>query len=522
MRKALPKVVIIVLLILIVGVPILLRPATGGQDAADGLRLVIYTPHNEQIRYEIATAFNNWRKTNGQPVVRFDWRTPGGTSDIRKGILSQYQALLGTEGGLGRGIGVDLFFGGGDYDHGEIAKGVEDSDGTMRRIVMDPQIQPELFATVFPRDEIGGQPLYGKRTFTEHGQKNEIVAWTGVTLSSFGIVYNNDTLKMLGVEKPSTWRDLAAPKLQGWIALADPDHSGSITKTFETILRREGWNNGWQTLRMVYANARYFATDASRVPVDVSRGDAAMGMCIDFYGRFQAGAVGDGRVGYTDPVVDGRSTTATTADPITMLRGAPSPDLSRQFIVWLLSEDAQHLWQRAKSETDDSLIRPDRFELRRQPLRADLYTSDHKADWVDRALDPYATAAPFPDGTPNYFGMVAPVTKAMAIDLHGELAAAWKAINKAKANKHPNRLEMEARFFAMPPELTLNWDDEELQADWHAIHHDTDHPRHSEVVAKLEAFSDHLGNLGDMDANRVRWRAFFQANYREVVQLGSE
>lgn len=524
MREQLPKAIIIVLLVAIVGVPIMLRPSDANQpDSDNSPKLVVYTPHNEQIRYEIENAFNHHRAQNGMPTVVFDWRTPGGTSDIRKSILSQYESLVDDGKDIDeQGIGVDLFFGGGDYDHGQVAKGVQQIGADAIRIVDDPGIDQTLFSAAFPEAKIGGERLYNRRTFQEQGEVVEVIAWTGVTLSSFGIVYNNDSLTMLGLDKPMTWRDMTDPRLQGWVALADPGHSGSISATFNTILRREGWTEGWQTLRMVYANARYFAVSSDRVPVDVSRGDAAMGMCIDFYGRYQAGAVGDGRIGYTDPIEDGKSMTATTADPITLLRGAPDPDLARAFIAWLLTPDAQGLWQRAKSDADDGLVRPVKYELRRQPLRADVYTAWERVSWVDQHIDPYKTAVPFPDGTPFYFSMVAPVTKAMAIDHHGLLSHAWKVLAQARTDNHPKLAEMERIFFAMPEELTLNWPDEELAGAWRAIHHDPDHPRHGEVVDRLAAFSDQLSELGDMDAKRVQWRALFADNYRSVIELGGE
>lgn len=523
MREQLPKVVIIALLVLIVGVPILLRPKQASRaNNADDPRLVVYTPHNEQIRYEIERAYNQWRIDSKKQPVLFDWRTPGGTSDIRKSILSQYRALIGTDDGLDRGIGVDLFFGGGDYDHGKVADGVEHQDTQDNevnlRIVEDPQIDSDLFTAVFPRPTIGGEPLYAYRTYLENGEEDRVIAWTGVTLSSFGIVYNNDVLDQLGMDAPQTWSDLTDPQLRGWVALADPGHSGSIAATFNTILRREGWTEGWQTLRMVYANARYFATSSDRVPVDVSRGDAAAGMCIDFYGRFQAGAVGDDRLGYADPIENGRSMTATTADPITLLRGAPSPELAKEFISWLLADEPQHLWQRAIIQTDDGLLRPDRYELRRQPIRADLFTSASKSDWVDRQLDPYATALPFPEGTPDYFGFVATLTKSMAIDVHKELIAAWAALIRV-GEDHPNYTEMRELFFAMPDELTLTWPDDQLARQWRAIHYDPDHPRHDEVVRRLQTFESSLDQIDDMDAKRVAWRGFFQDNYRQIIKL---
>jgi len=535
MREHLSKIVIIGLLVAIVGVPILLRPANSAQSDPNAERLVIYTPHNEQIRYEIATAYNSWRSANELPPVDIDWRTPGGTSDIRKSILSQYQSLLSAEQSLDKGIGADLFFGGGEYDHNKVAGGIADKDEVNRRIVMDPQIDPELFAAAFPQARIGGEKLYGTYTFEEindagEAHEVEIIGWTGITLSSFGIVYNRDTLKKLSIDEPTTWSDLGNPKLRGWVALADPGHSGSISATFETILKREGWTEGWITLRQAFGNARYFATSADRVPVDVSRGDAAVGMCIDFYGRFQSSAVGSDRVGYSDPIVDGRSMTATTADPITLLRGAPSADVSRQFIAWLLSPDAQAIWQRVKADPDapDDLPRPEKFELRRQPIRSDLFTDASRASWVDRELDPYPTAVPFPEGTPSYFSMVAPVTKAMATEVHHDLVAAWRALNDAIESGHPKLDAMHKHFYAMPPGLTLTWPDKELSDNWQAIQQDTNHPRHSEVVEHLGAFKNQLRTLSDrndpkvIEANLIQWREFFQQNYREVVRLAGE
>ncbi len=525
-----PKIVIVLLLVVIVGLPVLLRPA-GGADgslasAGDGdHKLIVFTPHNEQIRFEIAQAYNQWRVDQGKPPVKFDWRSPGGTSDIRKSILSQYQALIDREDDLDDGIGADLFFGGGDYDHGKVAGGISDNDGNTYRIVDDPLIDKTLFDSAFPSDRIGGERLYRRYTFSEDAQDIEVVGWTGVTLSSFGIVFNRDLLAMIGADEPTTWADLADPGFRGWIALADPGHSGSIGATFNAILRRMGWTAGWATLRRTFANARYFTNSSSTIPNDVARGDAAAGMCIDFYGRSQAGLIGSDRLGYVDPIENGKSMTATTADPITLLRGAPRADLAKEFIAWLLTHDAQGLWQRAigAGTATNGLVRPTRYELRRKPIRQDMYTDSERAYWVDQGLAPFDSAVPFPDGTPFYFSMVAPITAAMAIDIHGDLGAAWDAINRARDPGHPQHArlgEMLERFDAMPEELTLAWPDDELARDWHAIHHDPDHPRHAEVVAELTAFADRLGPLGaDAEANRIRWRAFFQEQYRAIVRM---
>ncbi|MFI4861328.1 MAG: ABC transporter substrate-binding protein [Phycisphaerales bacterium JB063] len=540
MRDHLPKIVIVLLMVVIVGLPVLLRPDQGegaslaSSPDADAPRLVIFTPHNEQIRFELGLAYNRWRIEQGQPAVKFDWRSPGGTSDIRKSILNQYQAMIDRNADLDDGIGADLFFGGGEYDHGKIAGGITTTDTqgieTTHRIVDDPLIDAALFDASFPEPRIGGERLYRRYTFEEDGETIELLGWTGVTLSSFGIVYNRDVLKRIGAEEPTNWSDLATPQYLGWVALADPGHSGSIASTFNTLVKRQGWTEGWATLRRTFANARYFTNSSSTVPNDVARGDAAAGMCIDFYARYQAGLIGGERMGYADPIDGDKSTTATTADPITLLRGAKQADLAREFIAWLLSPDAQGIWQRSIEPAEgtnagagDQIVRPTRYELRRKPIRSDMYHDAERATWVDRDIDPFPTAVPFPEGTPDYFSAIAPVTQAMAIDIHGDLTAAWEALLRASDPQHPQHSrygDMLALFDAMPEELTLTWPDAELAEHWHTIQLDPDHPRYDEVLATLTDFKAGLSEaLKDSEARRIVWRGFFQHNYREVVQL---
>ncbi len=484
--------------------------------AAD--RLIVVTPHNEQIRSEMAAGFNRWRKVAALGPVEFDWRASGGTTDLRRSILAQFTALGQGGRSLDEGIGLDLFFGGGTYDHEKVAAGVRLGD-VMEPVAMAPDLPEGLLGQVFPKATLGGERLM----HPDH-------LWIGTALSSFGIVYNRDVLVMLKTDAPQTWSDLADPVYAHWLAAADPSHSGSIAAAFNTVLRRQGWTEGWDTLRRVFANARYFSSSATRVPVDVSAGEAAAGMCIDFYGRTQAQAVrsdgwsgdvdrtGMSRLGYIDPQVNGASMTATTADPITLLRGAPHRDLAEQFIAWLLSQEGQRLWQAAPGTPGG----PQREALRRQPIRRDLYTPVGRAGWTDAQLDPFVTAVDFPQGTPDYFGFVAPVTHAMAIDVHDDLVAAWAAL-QATPVTHPQYADMQRLFDAMPEALTPAWPDTELAADHVAVLADSQHPRHDEAVGVLQVMIHALATRKADQKLRdaQQWTRFFQNNYRQVVALGA-
>ena len=506
-----PKIIIVALMLLIVGVPFALRPAAAPTEVVhpgQASQLVLFSPHNEQIRFEISRAFNQWRVERGEPPVEFDWRSSGGTSDLRKAILAQFEAAArgGTEDA---GIGADLMFGGGEFEHDKLVQGVtvvRDGQTMSIPVSVPVELPPGLLEAAFPEPHIGGERLY-------HPKRH----WIGVVLSSFGIVYNRDVLAMKGLDEPETWADLGDPRYLGWIALADPAHSGAIAVTYDTILRRLGWNDGWALLRRSFANARYFTASASKVPVDVSAGEAAAGMCIDFYGRFQAGAVNSfssrvsaapdrpaaasgPRVGYVDPA----GLTATTADPISMLRGAPNRETATQFIAWLLSPDAQRLWQRSLDAERPG--NPRRFELRRQPIRRDLYTPDEKAHWTDPDIDPFAQARPLAPHMQSFYNLVAPVSHAMAIDVHEDLTAAWRAIQAAGVD-HPHRDEMLTLFDAMPPELTF------------------EPPETMDAVEAVEAFkaklADRYRGSDRLLDDRIAWSIFFRNNYRRIVELAS-
>jgi len=419
-------------------------PASGG-----GGRLVIYSPHNEQIRYEVALAFSRWYEEKHHQSVTIDWRNVGGTSDIERILKSQFAALART-GNEDDGIGADLVFGGGDHSFDSVLKAginvpvldergqpVLDDKGKLKLrnipLTQPIHIDDDLKAAAYPAPMIADKKLYDPDGH-----------WWGVVLSSFGIVYNRDVLRTLGLPEPQTWSDLADPRYTGWIALADPSHSGSVKVTYEAILQRYGWRRGVQVLRRVFASARYFAPGATQIPIDVSSGEAAAGMCIDYYARQQAESVGTTRLDYVAPA----DATVITADPVAVLRGAPHRELAIRFVEFLLTEPGQALWD-FKVGDDWG---PQKFALRRAPIRRDIY--EKYADRLIDKINPFTIAQPLPVGVPAYFSVIPTFLHAMCMDIHDDLRAAWVTINHTPDGEL--KTKMLEQFDALPPGVTAD------------------------------------------------------------------
>lgn len=418
------------LLALIVALPMVLRrqTATTSSRKADDT-LVILSPHNESIRQEFGEAFAaHWKKSTGHSIY-IDWRTPGGTSEIRMVLDAGYKAAEDT----GRnGIGVDVFFGGGEPDFANQAK-----KGRLVPLRVF-ESHPELFAKDGPISE----------TFTGERYYPPDRVWVGTCMSQFGICYNPDVLKRLEVPTPRSWNDLGDPKYAGTLALADPTKSGSVARAFELLVQAEmqravtapgavraealdsGWTAGLQLIQRMSANARYFTDSASKIPQDVGQGNASAGMCIDFYGRSFAEELtsksGDPRVVWIAPV----GGTTLSADPVAVLKGADHAEVAQAFAEFCLSSGAQNLWF-AKPGTPGG---PISRALHRTPIRRDMYQPEILANSTMPNTRPYDDPGNFTyqrELTGASFNTLRQLVKIMCIDSHEEMKSAWLALRRA-------------------------------------------------------------------------------------------
>ena len=429
---------------------------------------------------------------------------------------------------------IDVFLGGGAYDH---------NLAYQRGLTVAPWPEDKPPPGLFEQDSIEMIP--------EHlsGETWRTATLFGVAVSTFGICYNKDRLHELGVDNPTRWDDLANPKLIGQVGVADPTKSGSIAKAYEMIIQQKiqqavlaadfsnedinrfesafdraqgmpwdlpagvpqayqqavesGWLQGLQLIGRIGGNARYFTDSATKVPLDVSKGDAAMGLAIDFYGRYQAeysrAPNGEERMVFVTP----DSGSSVSADPVSLLRGAPHKELAVRFMQFLLSDDGQKLWNYRPGEVGG----PQKYALRRLPIRRTFYPGDqqettetmkklipsmvrqahhernklpsvrpepveghnqsffdlefakhrtHLTDnLADPAINPYEVGKKFTyhkRWTGNHFNIHRNLIKAMCLDAGEELKAAWLAIQQhGGTDKNPAAMQA---FSAMPDDFT--------------------------------------------------------------------
>lgn len=594
------NIVILLTAAAVIALPFMLRRPAEKTDWRPGdPELVIISPHNEAVRFEFGLGFSRWHQEKYGKPVRVDWRSLGGSSEISRYLTDSYVAAVkawwtgqGKEWPFGAGEAlsdkryaadeppavtqlehesdadfaarskretarwetlhelyqkfrevddpdqfssrIDLLMGGGEFDHQKAV-----TEGLLVPPWPPDDPPPGLFTDADGRllipPTMGGENWRTDRFF-------------GNAISTFGICYNYDRLRDLGIEQtPERWEDLADPRLAHFLGVADPTKSGSIAKSFELLVHQqcynairaagfgdreinryekeiaaaklprgkvpdgvpasyqqaleEGWLDGMRLVQRIGANARYFTDSASKVPIDVSMGAAAAGIAIDFYARFQAQTTlagnGKERMGFITPV----GGSGVSCDPVSLLRGAPNREIAIRFIEFTLLDEGQKLWTYRPGTPGG----PVKYALRRTPIRRTFFPSDdpviqaqheihqqYSADnLADPHINPYEVGKHFtyhPRWTASLFSLHGELIRAMALNSSEELSRVWDAILR---NGGPEQQPAAMAIFEELPGVPqpVSW----LSA-----------PMISKTVNRLDYMRD--------------WTTFYRANYARALE----
>jgi ABC-type Fe3+ transport system substrate-binding protein len=491
------------------------QPARSKETGAD--RLVIVTANNQDIRNEFRWAFSKWHEQKYGRPVELVFLSVGGTNDIKRQIETIYRQIKQSNGGNlpaedDMDVGIQLVWGGGDSFFDRELKPLN----VLRPLALDAK----TLAEIFPRPDINGVNLYDR----EKNAAGQFAPpkWVGTCLSSFGIIYNPDLYRAMGLSEPTTWGDLADPRLMGSVALADPTHSGSAAVAYMMVVQRamadaeaqflqsdknrgkpikelkaspgyrqaldEGWKNGMRRLLLIAANARYFVDAAPQVPMDVAGGNAAAGVAIDFFGRVTEDTVGPGRARFVLPA----GASAITPDPIAILYGTHGQklDLANHFVEFVLSPQGQRLWILKAGQPGG----PIRRSLCRPPIRQSVYAD--RTGWTS-TVDYFSAAGGFNQRSQWMVTLsdIRVIWSAAWIDDRDELRKAYQAV---LAVSDPMRRQMLIDELADLP--ITRGGVEDMMSQRKAIESDT--TKDSDLwKARL----------------RIDWANKFKAHYRQVA-----
>ena len=148
-----------------------------------------------------------------------------------------------------------------------------------------------------------------------------------------GFVYNKQVISKLGLNVPKSWDELLDPEWRDLIVMCTPSRSSSTTINVMIVLQREGWDKGWAYWRRLAANVGTFVQRSHDVHDLVDKGEYAVGF------GYHLAAIVDSTKGY--PVSIYLDPRGFIVSGVSMLKGAPHPNIAKAFLDWWYTPDAQ-------------------------------------------------------------------------------------------------------------------------------------------------------------------------------------
>jgi len=261
--------------------------------------LVLITPSNPQLLEAVISAFKAYAKE--KLGVDVDVKT------IRAGSPECMNRIIAWAGKPE----ADIFFGGDIIYHWKLK-----AMGLLEPYKPNSPYYDRLPATFM------GFPL-----------KDPDEMWHPKLWWGHGYMYNTEVLRKFNLQPPKSWDDLLDPKWKDLIVMCTPSRSSSTYINVMVIILTRGWDEGWAFWRQLAANVGAFVQRSHDVVELVAKGEYAVGF-VPSQSAVIYRANGYPVSMYMDP-------TGFIVSGVSLLKGAPHPNIAKAFLDWWYTPEAQ-------------------------------------------------------------------------------------------------------------------------------------------------------------------------------------
>ncbi len=164
--------------------------------------------------------------------------------------------------------------------------------------------------------------------------------WVGIYTGFIGFASNTEFLARHGLEPPTSWYDLLKPEFAGKISMAFPYTSGTGYTRLATLVFLLGEKEGLEFERKVSEVVSHYTKAGSAPVTEVGLGEVAVG--IAFSHDVTAKGIAKG---YPVALSFPKEGTGYEIGGMALIKGGPEPELAKIFYDWMLSAEAQSLFQ---------------------------------------------------------------------------------------------------------------------------------------------------------------------------------
>jgi len=167
--------------------------------------------------------------------------------------------------------------------------------------------------------------------------------WTSFYMNPLGFASNLNTLKQKGVEAPTSWADLLKPEFKAQVQTPSPQTSGTGYNMVAALVTIMGEEKAFEYLKKLNPSIQTYTQSGTAPSKSAAIGQAAVGI------QFTPAFLQLMEEGYPLKITFPKEGVGFEAPAISILKGAPHPELAKKLVDWSISIPGQNALTDAKT-----------------------------------------------------------------------------------------------------------------------------------------------------------------------------
>jgi len=162
--------------------------------------------------------------------------------------------------------------------------------------------------------------------------------WTGMDAWVAAVCFNTAEGKKYNLPVPSSWKDLTKPVYKGYVAMPNPNSSGTGFLDVSSWLQIFGEDGGWDFMDALHKNISHYTHSGSKPCKQAAAGEIPIGVSFAFRGAKSKSK------GAPLEIVIPSEGIGWDMEATAIVRGTDKMDAARKLVDWSISQKANRLY----------------------------------------------------------------------------------------------------------------------------------------------------------------------------------
>ena len=162
--------------------------------------------------------------------------------------------------------------------------------------------------------------------------------WVGADAWVAAICFNTVEAEKHNLPRPTSWQDLTQPVYQGFVAMPNPNSSGTGFLDVSSWLQMMGEEEGWKFMDALHENIAYYTHSGSKPCKDAARGEVPVGVSFAFRGAKEKAR------GAPIEIIIPSEGVGWDMEAMAIVKGTDEIEAAETLMDWAVSEKANKMY----------------------------------------------------------------------------------------------------------------------------------------------------------------------------------